>query len=147
MTSAFSGQNSFSLCPALFCIPRPHLPVTFHVLMKYCSLQHRTLLPSPVTSTPITSHIHNRVLFSLWLCLCILAGVFSPLISSSILGTYLPRQFTFQCPIFLPFHTVHGVLKAVILKWFAITFSSGPHFVRTFYHDPYVLGGPAWCVS
>ena len=25
------------------------------------------------------------------------------------------------------FHTVHGVLKARILKWFAIPFSSGPH--------------------
>ena len=23
-----------------------------------------------------------------------------------------------QCPIFLPFHAVHGVLKARILKWF-----------------------------
>ena len=30
----------------------------------------------------------------------------------------------------LPFHTVHGVLKARILKWFAIPFSSGPHSVR-----------------
>ena len=30
---------------------------------------------------------------------------------------------------FLPFHTVHGVLKARILKWFAIPFSSGPRFV------------------
>ena len=27
-------------------------------------------------------------------------------------------------------HTVHGVLKARILKWFAIPFSSGPHSVR-----------------
>ena len=26
----------------------------------------------------------------------------------------------FQYPITLPFHTVHGVLKARILKWFAI---------------------------
>ena len=39
-------------------------------------------------------------------------------------------------------HTVHGVLKARILKWFAIPFSSGPHFVRTLHHDPCVLGGP-----
>ena len=31
------------------------------------------------------------------------------------------------------FHTVHGVLKAKILKWFAISFSSEPHFVRTFH--------------
>jgi len=27
---------------------------------------------------------------------------------------------------FLPFHTVHEVFKARILKWFAIAFSSGP---------------------
>ena len=28
MTGAFSWQNSISLCPASFCIPRPNLPVT-----------------------------------------------------------------------------------------------------------------------
>ena len=28
MTSTFSCQNSVSLCPASFCIPRPNLPVT-----------------------------------------------------------------------------------------------------------------------
>ena len=48
----------------------------------------------------------------------------------SILGTYWPGEFLFQCPIILPFHTVHGVLKARILKWFAIPFSNGPHSVR-----------------
>ena len=47
------------------------------------------------------------------------------MISSSILATYRPGEFIFQCPIFLPFHTVHGVLKARILKWFAIPISSG----------------------
>ena len=45
-------------------------------------------------------------------------------------------------PMFLPFHAVHGVLKARILKWFAIPFSSGPRFVRTLHYDPSVLGGP-----
>ena len=44
--------------------------------------------------------------------------------SNSILGTYQPGKFIFQCYIFLPFHTVHGVLKARILKWFAVPFSS-----------------------
>ena len=39
-------------------------------------------------------------------------------------------------------HTVHGVLKARILKWFAIPFSSGPHFARPLHHDPSILGGP-----
>ena len=66
--------------------------------------------------TSTTSHIHSWVLFLLWLHLFILSGVISPLISSSILGTYRPGEFIFQCPIFSPFHTVHGVLKARILK-------------------------------
>ena len=51
------------------------------------------------------------------------------------MGTYPPENFIFQCPIFLPFHTVHGVLKARILKWFALPFSSGPCLVRTLPHD------------
>ena len=94
--------------------------------------------------TSITTHIHNWALFLLQLNLFILFGVISPFFSSSILGTYLPGEFIFQCPIFLPFHTVHGVLKARILKWFAIPFSSGPRFVRTLHHDPSILGGPTW---
>ena len=55
------------------------------------------------------------------------------------MGTYQPGELVFQCPIFLPFHTVHGILKARILKWFAIPFSSGPCFVTTLHHDPSVL--------
>ena len=42
------------------------------------------------------------------------------------------------------FHTVHGVLKERILKWFAIPSSSGPCFVRTLHHDLSILAGPAW---
>ena len=49
--------------------------------------------------------------------LFILSGVISPLISHILLGTYHPGEFIFQCPIFLPFHTVHGFLKAIMLKW------------------------------
>ena len=45
-----------------------------------------------------------------------------------MLGMYRHKEFVFQCPIFLPFLTVHGVLKAIILKWFAIPFSS-VHFL------------------
>ena len=81
--------------------------------------------------TSITSHIHNWVLFLLSLRLFFLFGVISALISSSILGTYWPGEFLFQYPVILPFHTVHGVLKARILKSFAIPFSSGPHSVQT----------------
>ena len=55
-----------------------------------------------------TNHIHKWVLFLLWLHLCILSGVISPLLSSRILGTYWPGEFIFQCPIFLPFHCSCG---------------------------------------
>ena len=90
----------------------------------------------------ITSHIQKWVLCLLWLHSFILSGVISPLISSSILGTYWPGELLFQYPVIFPFHTVHGVLSARILKWFAIPFSSGPHSVRPLQHDPSVLGGP-----
>ena len=88
--------------------------------------------------------VHNWVLFLLWLHPFILSAVISPLMSSNILGTYRPGEFIFQCHIFLPFQTVHGVLKARILKWFAIPFSSGPCFVRTLHHVLSILGGPTW---
>ena len=90
----------------------------------------------------ITSHMHSWVLFLLWLHPFILSGVIPPLISSSILGTYRTGEFLFRYPIILPFHTVHGVLKAGVPKWFAIPFSSGPHSVRPLHHDPPVLGCP-----
>ena len=92
--------------------------------------------------TSISSHIHSLVLFLLWLLLFILSGVISPLFSSSISGTYWPGEFIFQCPIFFPFHTVYGIPKAWILKWFAIPFSSGPRFIRTPHHYLSVLCGP-----
>ena len=90
--------------------------------MQYCSLQHWTFLLSPVPSTTGYCFCFGSIPF-------ILSGIIYPLISSSILGTYRPGEFIFQCPIFLPFPTVHGVLKARILKWLAIPFSSGPHSV------------------
>ena len=85
--------------------------LTFQDLMQYCYLQHQTFLPSPVT-------------FTTGCCFCFgsvssFFSVISPLFSSSTLGTYQSRQFIFHCPIFLSFHTVHGALKAKILKWFA----------------------------
>ena len=90
----------------------PNIPSSY----EKCSLQHWTLLPS-------TSHIHNCMLFLLSLRHFILSVVISPLISHGILGTYRPGEFVFQYPIILPFHIVHWVLKARILKWFAISFS------------------------
>ena len=104
-------------------IHRPNIPGSYAILFFRAS-----------DFTSITSHIHNWVLFLLWLHLFILSGVISLLFSSSISGTYQPGEFIFQCPIFLPFHTVHAVLKARMLKWLAIPFSSGPCFVRSLHH-------------
>ena len=89
--------------------------------------------------TSITSHIHHWVFFPLQFSLFILSGAISLLFPSSLLDSYQPGGLIFQCNFFfffLPFCIVHGVLKARILKWFAISFSSGPCFVRTFHHDP-----------
>ena len=47
MTSAFSWQNSISLCPALFCTPRPNLPVQFNSVQ---SLSHVQLFVTPWTA-------------------------------------------------------------------------------------------------
>ena len=126
---------------AISCLTTSSLPwfmdLTFQVPMQYCFFTAWDV-------TSITSHIHNRASFLFWLCLFILFGVISPLFSNSTLGTYWPWEFIFQCPIFLPFHTVHGVLKIKTLKWSAIPFSSGLHFVSTLHHDPSILGGPTW---
>ena len=126
---------------AISCLTTSYLPwfmdLTFQVPMQYCSVQHQTLLLSPVIST-------LGIVFALAPSLHSLSRVISPLISSSILGTYWPGEFFFQYPIILPFHTFHGVLKARILKWFAIPFSNGPHFVRTLHYDLFILGGPSF---
>ena len=89
--------------------------------MQYCSLQHWTLFPSPVTSTT-----------GYWFCFGSVPSIFLELfLHSSPVAcwalTDLGRS-SFSVLSFLPFHTVHGVLKARIPKWFAIPFSNGPHF-------------------
>ena len=72
------------------------MDLIFHVPMKYCSLQHQTLLS-------ITSHIHNCVLFLIWFRLFILSEVISLLISSNILGTYWPGSSSFSVICFCLF--------------------------------------------
>ena len=66
------------------------MDLTFQVPMQYCSLQLRTLLTSPGTSTTgyfaLAPSLH-----SVW--------SFSPLISSSILVTYWSEEFIVQCPM------------------------------------------------
>ena len=99
--------------------------LTFQVPMQYCSLEQSTLLPLPVTSTTGHCFCFGSVssffleLFLHWSTVAYWLG-----------HTYWLGELIFQCPIFLPFHTLHGVIKTRILKWFAIAFSSGTHFVE-----------------
>ena len=133
------------------CLTMPNLPwlmdLTFQVPMQYFSLQDWTFT---------TRHIHNWALSPLWASHFILSGAISNcllLFPSIILDTFQSEGLIFWCHIFLPFHTVHGVLQRRILKWVAICFSSRPCFVRTLQvllkpslkdYDPSVLSDPAW---
>ena len=128
-------MSTFTL--AISCLTTSNLTLTPDIPGSYA-----ILLFTASDLASITSHIHSWVLFLFWLQPFILSGVISPLISSSILGTHRPGEFLFQYPIILPFHTVHGVLKARILKWFAIPLSSGQHSVRSLHHDLPILGCP-----
>ena len=87
---------------AISCLTTSNLPrfmdITYQVPMQYFSLQHQTLLPWPVTSTS-GWFFFVCLFFSHWLHLFILSRVLSPLITSSILGTYQPQfsSFTQVC--------------------------------------------------
>ena len=59
------------------------------------------------------------------------------------------EKIAFFCLLKMPsefniLYTVHGVLKARTLKWFAIPFPRGPRFVKTPHHGASILVGPAW---
>ena len=103
------------------------MDITFQVPMQYCSLQHQTLLPSPVTSTTGCCFYFGSI-----------SSLFLELLFHSFpVAWWVPTDLgSSSCGvIFLPFHTVHGVLKERMPKWFAIPFSIGPHFVRPLHHD------------
>ena len=72
------------LCRPLLLLPP--IPPSIRVLPDI-SGSYAILLFAASDLASITSHIHNWVLFLLWLHPFILSGVTSPLISSSILGT------------------------------------------------------------
>ena len=107
----------------------PNIPGSYAMLL--------TLLPSPFTSTtrccfcfdPVSSFFLE--LFLRWSPVAYWAPNNLGSSSFSVLSLFLFVLFI-------------RVLKARRLKWFAIPFSSGPHFVRTLHHDPSILGGPTW---
>ena len=104
---------------AISCLPTSNLPwfmdLTFPVPMQYCFF-------SIGLYTSITSHIHNWLLFLLWLHLFILSGFISPLISSSILGTYQPGASSFSVLCFCLFILFVGFSRQKY--WGGLPFSS-----------------------
>ena len=78
----------------IYLIHGPNIPG----FIQYCPLQHWTLLSPPDTSTT-GHHLHLLSLF-------IPSGATSLLFSSSILNTYGPGMFIFQCHIFFAFSYV-----------------------------------------
>ena len=108
----------------------------FQVPMQYCSLQHWTLLLSPVISTT-----------GWWFCFGSIPSFFLELfLHWSPVAYWAPTDLGVHLSVsyLLLFHTVCGVFKARILKLFANPFSSGPHHVRRLHYDPSVLGGSTW---
>ena len=117
---------------AISCLTSSNFPwfmdLTFQIPMQYCL----GCFCFCFCFCCIRFYLHHQIhpkqsVISLWPRRFILSRAISScslFFVSSILGTHWPVEFIFQCPIFLPFHTVHGDLKARILKWFAILFSS-----------------------
>ena len=101
--------------------------------------QHGVQSPQRQMENAFIVHSLAMALVSANLQSTVLSGVISLPFSNSILGTCRPGEVIFQCPVFLPFHTVHGVLKARILKRFHIPLSSGSCSIRTLHHDLYIL--------
>ena len=163
------GKNAEVVCHSLlqwtaFCQDSPPWPIHFSSLIPKMSMF--TLAISCLTTSNLTTLIHGPNILGSYTISTVpysfglyfhhqiqpQLGIISALAQSLhlsvaissflILGTYWIGEFIFQCHIFLPFHTVHGVLKERILKWFTIPFSSGPHFVRTLH--PSKIIHPSW---
>ena len=113
------------------------MDLTFQVPMHHCSLQHWTLLPSPVTST--TGHcFHFGFASSFFLEL---------FLHSFPVAYWVPTDqgsLSFSVISFCLFILFMGFSRQEYFKWFAIPFFSEPRFVRTLHHDLSILGGPTW---
>ena len=93
--------------------------------MQYYSLQHQTLHLPPATST------------AWWPSCFILSGSILIALRSSPVAYWTPPNLGSSSSSVISFclFTVHGILTASILGWFAIPSSSGLHFARTLHCD------------
>ena len=111
--------------------------LTFQLPMQYCSYIIGLLL-SPVTSTA-------GCFF--FFCFGSISSFFLELFlhSSSVAYWALTDlgSSSFSAYLFAFSYCSLGS-QGKNMKWFAISFSSGPHSVRPLHHDLSVLGGPTW---
>ena len=112
---------------SISCLITSNLPwfmdLTIQVPMHYCSLRHQTLL---LPSDPFTTgHISalSQPLYSF-------CSYFSPLFLWHIGCLLTWKHHLSGSYLFCPF-----ILFSSMLKWFAIPFTSGAHFVRILRHD------------
>ena len=103
------------------------MDLTLQVPMKYCSLQHQTLLLPPNTSTTDSQK------FSLWPNRFILSGAISNSLSffpSSMLDIFWPGG-SFSGVVSFCLFILHMGSPSKKMEWFGILSSSGPRFIRT----------------
>ena len=118
---------------AISCLTASNLPwfinVTFQIPMLFTASDF----------TSITSHIHSWVLLFLWLCPFILSGVTSPLISSSILGTYRPGELIFSVLSFCLFILFMGFSRQEY--WSGLQFPSSVDHILS---ELSTMSRPSW---
>ena len=90
------------------------MDLTFQVPIQYCFLQHQTLLSTADTFATVHCLCFGSA-FSFLLKLFICSSPAAYWTSTNLEGSSFNVMF-------LLFDTAHGVLKAKILKWFAIPF-------------------------
>ena len=112
------------------------MDLTFQVLVQYSSLQHWTLLLSPVTSTAGYCFCFGSI-FSFFLELFLQQSPVAYCAPTDL------RSSSFGILSYCLFILFMGFSRQEYWKWLAIPFSSGPHSVRPLHHDPPVLGCPA----
>ena len=119
---------------AISCLTTSNFPwfmdLPFQVPMQYCS--------TASDFTSIINHIHNCVVFLFWLSLFILFVVSSPLISSSILGTYWPGSSCFSVLSFCLFILFMGFPRQE--SWSGLPFPSPVDL----YSDLFTMTHPFW---
>ena len=144
MISVFSWQNSVSLCPAHIVLQDQTL------LFIQVSLDFYFCIPIPCDEKDIflvlvPEDIGFSQNLSTSASLALMVGAYTWI---TMMLNHLPWKQTeiillsLTFHMLLPFHTVHGIFQARLLKWTAISFSNGLHFFRTLHQDPFILDGP-----